>query len=135
MEVAGLALGIYPAAVLAFEQFKVGQKYFNNWVKFRRKYEELIRDIEAQQLTFHELLFNLMCCGPDPYLKWVDNDKNAFLEIVGDTSYSGWSDPKLKMNLEMRLGDKYSWFVFTIDRINKLLGELEALLSIENVSL
>lgn len=131
----GLALSVYPAAILAFEQFKIGAKYFNNWAQFRRRYEKRIRDIEAQQLTFEELLFNLMCCGREPYLKWPD-DKATFLDIVGNDSYNGWQDPKLKRNLEMRLGEKYNWFLFTINRICEILRDLsEELQSINNVSL
>lgn len=135
MEVAGLVLGVYPAVVLAFEQFKTGKKYFSNWVQFRRKYEELMQDIEAQRLRFQEVLFNIMCGGRDPYLKHIDNDMDAFLEMISSKSFRNWKDPELKTYLEIRLGDKYDWFRFTIDRINSLLGDFEELLRIEGVSL
>lgn len=87
MEVAGLILGVYPAVVLVFEQFKAGAEYFSNWRRFRRQYEGFIRDIEAQQLFLEVNLQDLLCGGLDPYLSG-SNSKQNFLRIVSDPSYT-----------------------------------------------
>src|SRR5580700_10080654 len=99
MEFVGLALGVYPVVILAFEQFKEGAKYFSNWRQFRRQYEGFIRDIEAQQLFLEGTLEDLLCGGLDPYLSG-SSSKEAFHRIVSDRSCTAWGDPKLAENLK-----------------------------------
>ncbi len=67
MEIAGLALGVYPALVLALEQYKKGAKYCQNWMQFRRRYQEFIHDTGGQQLFFEGILQDLMCNGRDHF--------------------------------------------------------------------
>jgi hypothetical protein len=88
MEVAGLVLAVYPATILAFEQYKKGAKYFSHWIQFRRRYESFIRDMEGQQLFFEGILQDLLCGGPNPYLIGGDS-KDSFLEIVSDPNFTG----------------------------------------------
>jgi len=134
MEVAGLVLGVYPVVILAFEQFKTGAEYFSNWRQFRRQYEGFIRDIEAQQLFLEGTLQDLLCGGLDPYL-FGNSSKEAFLRIVSDSSYGGWTDPKLTENLKARLDKRYDWYMYTIKRIYEIFKELEDVLDIQAVSI
>jgi hypothetical protein len=134
MEIAGLALGVYPALVLAFEQYKNGAKYCQNWMQFRRRYQEFIHDTGGQQLFFEGILQDLMCNGPRPFLTGVKS-KDKFLGIVRRRSYTGWRDPKLKIALTSRLGDKYSWCMYQIELIYEIMTKLEALLVVQAVCL
>ena len=132
MEFAGLALGVYPAVVLAFEQYKKGARYCRNWIQFRTRYEKFIHDTGGQQLFFEGILQDLMCNGPRPFLTGIKS-KDDFLRIVRNRSYTGWRDPKLKMALTSRLGDKYSWCMYQIQFIYEKMTELECLLDIQAV--
>ena len=134
MEVAGLVLAIYPATVLAFEQYKRGAQYFAHWAQFRRRYEGFIRDIEGQQLFFEGILHDLMCGGPDPFLTGADS-KDSFLRIANDPTYRGWQDPTLKMRLRSRLDAGYDWCIDTIQRVYNILQELGMVLDIHAVRL
>jgi hypothetical protein len=87
MEVAGLVLGVYPAVVLVFEQFKAGAECFSNWRQFWRQYEGFISDIKARQLFLEVTLQDLLCGGLDPYLSG-SNPKENFLQIVSNPLYT-----------------------------------------------
>src|SRR4051812_45006118 len=128
MEVAGFVLSAYPAAILVFEQYKTGARYFGNWVQFRRKYEAFIRDMEGQQLFFEGILEDLMCGGPDPFLTGTSS-KNEFLRIVNDATFTGWRNPILKERLRSRLDTRYDWCIHTIQRIYDILKELGELMN------
>jgi hypothetical protein len=132
MEIAGLALGAYPAVVLAFQQYKQGARYCQNWMRFRRRYEDFIHDTAGQQYFFEGILQDLMCNGPSPFLNGIKS-KNDFVRIVRSTSYTGWRDPKLKIALITRLGDKYMWCMYQIERIYTNLASLERLLDVQEV--
>lgn len=134
MEVAGLVLGAFPAAVLVFEQYKKGARYYANWAQFRRKYEAFIRDLEGQQLFFEGILQDLMCGGPDPFLPSTDS-KDRFLEIVNDATFTGWRNPALVSRLKSRLDHRYEWCIYTIKRIYDILEDLRELMNIQEVSL
>lgn len=135
MEVAGLALGAYPVIVLAFEQYKKGAKYISNWAQYRRKYEALIRDMEAQQLFFEGILQDLLCGGPDPFLTGNSaTSKDTFMHIATDASFTGWKSPVLKQRLKTRLDSRYDWCIYTIGTIYEILIELGELLDIQAVS-
>ena len=130
---AGLALAVYPALTLAFQQFKLGSKYCKNWIRFRRRYEDFIHDIGGQQILFEGVLQDLLCGGPEPFLTGVKS-KDAFLKIVRDNSYTGWCDPRLKRILINRLSDeKYRWCIYQIQRVYRILEELQGLLDIQEV--
>jgi hypothetical protein len=133
MEVAGLVLSAYPAAILVFEQYKTGTRYFANWAQFRRKYEAFIRDMEGQQLFFEGILEDLMCGGPDPFLTGTSS-KNEFLGIVNDATFTGWRNPILKARLRSRLDTRYDWCIHTIQRIYNILEELGELMNVQEVS-
>jgi hypothetical protein len=132
MEAAAFVLTVYPAVVLAFEQYKKGAKYFDNWYRFRRKYENFTLDIWAQKLFFEGILQDLMCGGPDPFLAGI-NSKDTFLRTVNNESFTGWNDPKLEKSVKIRLGNRYDWCIQTIQRIHHILKALEKLLVIQEV--
>lgn len=132
MEVVGLALAIYPVVILAFEQFKTGSGYFSNWKRFRRQYNGFLSDIAGQRLLFEGILQDLLCGGLDPYLSGIDS-KEAFLRIVSDKSFTGWSDLKLIENLKARLGQSYNWYMDTIRRIYDIFKDLEEIIDIQAV--
>jgi hypothetical protein len=132
MEVLGLALGVYPAVILAFEQFKTGSTYFSNWKQFRRQYSGFLSDIAGQRLLFEGILQDLLCGGLDPYLSGMKS-KEEFLQIVSDKSYTGWSDPKLTENLKARLGNSYKWYMDTIGRIYDIFIDFEKIIDIQAV--
>lgn len=113
MEVAGLVLGAYPAAILVFEQYKKVARHYANWVQFRRKYQAFICDMEGQQLFFEGILQDLMCGGPEPFLT-IASSKNEFLEIINDATFTGWRNPDLKARLRRRLDTRYDWCIHTI---------------------
>jgi len=134
MEVAGLALAIYPATVLAFEQYKKGARYISDWARYRRKYEAFIRDMEGQQLFFEGILQDLLCGGSDPFLTGSSSQsKDSFLRIATDASFTGWKSPVLKQRLKARLDSRYDWCVYTIKRIYDIMIELGELLDIQAV--
>jgi hypothetical protein len=134
MEFAGLALAIYPATVLAFEQYKKGAKYISDWARYRRKYEAFIRDMEGQQLFFEGILQDLLCGGPDPFLTGSSSQsKDSFLRIATDASFTGWKSPVLKQRLKARLDSRYEWCMYTIKRIYDIMIELGELLDIQAV--
>lgn len=116
MDPISFALTIYPAAVLALQEFKTGYKYCHNWTRFRRRFESRIDDLAFQRIAFQELLFRLLCRGRNPYLSQTDEANDDFVEIVKcDKS------PELRRYLEIRLGNKHAPFMSKINRICELL--------------
>jgi hypothetical protein len=130
MEVAGFVLGVYPEVCVLLDQHRKGAKYVKNYRQFLQKYTSFITDISFQQLKFEELLYDLMCSGPEPYLTGSISHRQ-FLDIVRSKDYKGWNDPQLYKMLEIRLDDSYG---FALERLNEILRtfeELERLLQIQ----
>jgi hypothetical protein len=130
MEVAGLALGVYPIVCLLLDQYRDGAKYVKNYRRFLRNYTSFVTDIRFQQLKFEELLYDLMCSGLEPYLTGSISHQK-FLEIARSKDFKGWNDPRLHKILTLRLDDSYD---FTRERLNEVwdtFEELERLLQIQ----
>ncbi len=88
MEVAGFVLGVYPVVCLILDQYRKGAILVKKYRRFLRNYTSFIMDISFQQSNFEDLLYDLMCSGPEPYIIGSINQRQ-FLEIVRDKDYKG----------------------------------------------
>ncbi|RFU32794.1 hypothetical protein B7463_g3564, partial [Scytalidium lignicola] len=106
----GLALGVYPAVCLLLDQYKAGANF--------------------QQLEFEDLLYDLMCSGPEPYLTGSISNRQ-FLDIVSRKDYNGWNDLRLHKILAIRLGDSYEFVLERLNEVWETFEKLETLLQIQ----
>jgi hypothetical protein len=134
MEVAGFILGVYPVVCLVLGQYRKGAKFVKKYRQFYKNYTSFITDIGFQQLKFEDLLYDLMCSGPEPYITGSINHRQ-FLEIVIDKDYKGWNDLRLHKILEMRLDGSYQFALGRLNEVWETFEELQRLLQIQEARL
>jgi len=128
--IAGLALGVYPVVCELLDQYRASRKYWKNYRQFFNKFESFVMDIDDQRYNFELLLYDLMCKGPDPFWKDID-EFGPFLQIA--RNYTDWNNQELHEKLAMRLGSSYE---FVLQRLNEICTTFEKLrqhLDIQNV--
>lgn len=130
MEAAGFVLGVYPAVSLIFDQYQDAWRFAKHMKGFQRTYRGFVMDIQYQQAEFENVLYNLMCCGDQPFIPG-DISKDKFLDLIQD--YDKWNDIRLHLILKRRLGRRYE---FVLDRISGVwqdFRDLEELLLVDKV--
>jgi len=136
MEVAGLALGVYPIVWKLLSQYRDGARFVKNYRQFLNNYTSFIIDIGIQQQKFEEVLYDLMCTspdtGPEPFIPGSIT-MQQFLDKVRSKDYKDWNHQRLHGILAIRLDDSYELVLERLNEIWRTFKELERLLQIQEV--
>ncbi|PMD32612.1 hypothetical protein L207DRAFT_639906 [Hyaloscypha variabilis F] len=104
LEIVPIALAVYPALILIFEQYKTGAEYYTKWASFRARYARFARETKAQNLLLRNIIQDLLCCGPQPLFGDIKSINILMTRLEAETF--SWKDPKLAKSLKDRLGDE-----------------------------
>ncbi|MCJ1431580.1 hypothetical protein MMC27_000934 [Xylographa pallens] len=127
IEVAGLVLGAYPVLILTAQALHAGFRELQNWREFRSRFEDFSYSLEVEESCYRNILRDLLCCGPDPYMQCQDTDI-----LLNDPKHVRWYSEELVNKLEHRLGDDYKICVVTLGKMAKAIEELHKLLDIHH---
>ena len=107
IEAAGLVLGAFPLVISALEQFEKTKKITSTWWRWRRAYEQHLRQISLCQLNFtlnmKELLLPLLQCGAI--------SDNEYKQLLASPGGSSWRDKHIEIALKERLTDSFDDYV------------------------
>lgn len=133
VSIIGLALAVYPILSHAFTQYKEGAEYFQNWKRYRTRFEGFTREIDGQSYLFENVIRGLVFEGPRP-ISSKDVMEDTFLNRLRDKNDPIWSTDVLLETVKIRLGHRFSWFMDTIQQVYGILEELSKTLEISEVS-
>jgi hypothetical protein len=122
--IVGLALGVYPLVVSMAEFYKKGFEQCRRWKRFKTEFSRFINDVDMQKLRFKKVL--------KLFLKYAGIPDEELDKFMKDPKYEGWKRDDLVSLLEERLEDSYWVYTSTIEEMNRLMGELQTLLSLKN---
>lgn len=131
MEVAGLVFGVFPVVCQLLQQYEQGAQFVSNYKHFRTEYKRFILDVRYQQRELQELLYTLMCSGPEAYI--TDITRKEFLAMVSKEEFKGWKDPQLFKLWEKRLDEDYQFVAEGLNDVFGTFSELEKRLEIQEV--
>lgn len=116
IEIAGLALAIFPITVKGLRWMVDGVETIKYWRRYRRKLEDYACDLEAARVyyldTLEELLMGIV----------ISDDEMSIL--VEDPGGNAWNKPEYEQNLRRRLDRSYDPYLQILLRMQKALTEL-----------
>jgi uncharacterized protein CbrC (UPF0167 family) len=124
IEVTGLVLGGFRLLISAAEKYKNGFAPLKKWKRFRTEFVGFINAVDTQRLLFKKALRRFLISADIP-----DEELELFMM---KPSYEGWQQEEVVVALQDRLGDSYEVYIGTIRAMHKLMGEMQALLSLKN---
>jgi len=152
VEIAGFVLGGFPLLISAAEHYKEGfeplvRLFFGElgdlgqpcwycqvlanctplqvkWKRFRTDFINFIDAVDIEKQLFDQVLERFLISANLP-----QEELQRFMKIP---KYNGWQREDLVELLQSRLGSSYGAFLSTINAMNKLMGDLQTLLSLKN---
>ncbi|KAH6693323.1 hypothetical protein BKA61DRAFT_279036 [Leptodontidium sp. MPI-SDFR-AT-0119] len=124
IEIVGLVLGGFPLLISAAEHYREGFEPLAKWYKFRTQFIAFIDAVDIQKQLFN---LTLEC-----FLRSIDIEEDELQRFMEDPGYEGWHRPELFQRLKGRLGPSLGVFKSTIETMNGLMHDLEALLLIKD---
>ncbi|CZT44403.1 uncharacterized protein RSE6_04565 [Rhynchosporium secalis] len=124
IEIVGIVLGGFPLLISTAEHYKKGFEPLEKWYKFRSQFISFIDAVDIQKQLFN---LTLEC-----FLRSIDVEEDELQCFMDDPDYRGWQRPGLYQKLKGRLGPSLCVFMSTIETMNSLMHDLEALLLIKD---
>jgi hypothetical protein len=124
IEIAGLVLGGFPLLISAAEHYKEGFEIQVKWKRFRTDFIGFIDAVDIEKQLFDQMLERFLISADVP-----QEELQCFMMIP---NYEGWRRKDLVEVLQSRLGSSYAVFSSTIGSMEKLMGDLQTLLSLKN---
>jgi hypothetical protein len=147
VEIIGFVLGGFPLLISAAEHYKEGFEplvsysfYLTQvqsitvrdtyariqvkWKRFRTDFIGFIDAVDIEKQLFDQMLERFLISADVP-----QDEIQCFMTMP---EYEGWRRKDLVDLLKSRLGPSYSAFSSTINSMEKLMGDLQALLSLKN---
>ncbi|KAH8802569.1 hypothetical protein F5884DRAFT_887230 [Xylogone sp. PMI_703] len=125
VEIVGLLLGAFPLLISAAEHYKEGFEGLAKWYRFRDDFVQFIDTVATQKLLFDQTVERFLISADIP-----DDELQQFMR---NPNYEGWHRMTLSGLLRARLGPAHEVFMSTIERMNKLLLELQEILMVKTV--
>lgn len=124
IEVAGLVLGAFPILLNCLDYYQKGFEPLEEWWNFRTNFIAFIDDISHQMMKYTENMFQLL----DPIIA----DRESLIRLIEDPDDQRWHDAKLGELLKDRLASEYSRYFRTVDKIHRVICELQKLMKVQN---
>ncbi|KAL2782623.1 hypothetical protein BJX66DRAFT_345667 [Aspergillus keveii] len=123
LEVAGLALAIFPLLVNQLDNYARGIEKIRLLARWRRSLAEYALDIGTQHVIFQNTL--------EQVLDGVVDDTYDATELSNDPQSDLWSDSKVQTKLKRKLGRNYEVFIGNMTGAYSILFELSKRLGID----
>lgn len=123
-EIASPVLASFPLIVSRAEQYREGFKHLRRWNRFRTQFISFIDAVDLERIRFEQMLESFLIS-----VEVADDELRFFMTAPG---YEGWSRKGLLHSLQSRLGTSYTIYLRTMKTMNNLMGEMKALLSLED---
>ncbi|KAK0631100.1 hypothetical protein B0T17DRAFT_488289 [Bombardia bombarda] len=125
-EIAGAALGAFPLAIHALDQYREVAARLGLFFKIRLEYKKCRDDVHFHQLTFSRHLRQLL-------LPLVADDA-TIADLLSDPGGQKWKDPKIAELLETRLQESYGLYLEYIKGIRQVMDEINRELAVDTGS-
>ncbi|KAL9112020.1 MAG: hypothetical protein Q9227_003640 [Pyrenula ochraceoflavens] len=122
IEVAGLALAIFPVVISGIKAFAEGVETMRTWRRYRRGLEGYKRQLETQRIWYLDTLEEL--------LGFVDSEEEL-KDLIKEPGGEPWQKPEYKVRLRERLGHSYDLYLATIDDLFDALHMFKQKLGID----
>lgn len=122
IEIAGLALAVFPIVVEGIEFYVAGLKTVHRWLRFAKTLENLIRKLKVERVKFQntceELLYDIC-------------ERGELQTLLDDPGGSGWQEPHLQVKLKSQLGRSYSSYLECVAVIRNALEDIKHTLELD----
>jgi hypothetical protein len=123
-DIAGSVLASFPLLISRAEQYKEGFKPLRRWYRFRTQFISFIDAVDLERIRFEQMLESFLIS-----VDVADDELRLFMTVPG---YEGWSQKAFFHSLQSRLGTSYTIYLRTMKTMDNLMGEMKALLSLED---
>jgi hypothetical protein len=124
VEIAGFVLAGFPLLISAAEHYQEGFEPLVKWKRFRTDFISFIDAVDIEKQLFDQMLERFLMSAEVP-----EEELKLFMT---DPDYDGWQRKELVEVLQLRLGPSYPVYMSTINRMNGLMSDLQALLSLKD---
>lgn len=124
VEIAGFVLGGFPLLISAAEHYREGFEPLLKWKRFRTEFIGFIDAVDIEKQLYDQML--------ERFLLSADVPNEELRLFMTKPNYDGWQRADLVDVLQRRLGSSYDVYMSTIRTMNKLLAELQDVLSLKN---
>ncbi|KAI9729535.1 MAG: hypothetical protein M1834_006731 [Cirrosporium novae-zelandiae] len=121
VEIAGLALAIFPLVVGAIDRWATGVEKIKEWRKYRRRLERYASKLECEGIFFRNSLEMLLDGIPAS-----EEDVAALLNSPGSDLWR--SDPEYDSRLKQRLEESYTMYLRAIRNLESELNDFKTLI-------
>jgi hypothetical protein len=108
----------------AAEHYQEGFEPLVKWKRFRTDFIGFIDAVGIEKQLFDQMLERFLISAEVP-----EEELQSFMT---DPNYVGWRRKDLLDALQLRLGTSYAVYMSTVSRMNELMSDLQALLSLKD---
>lgn len=116
VEVAGIALAVFPILIDALAHYKNGLGLINNWRRYRNRLQNYADSLETGKVCYLNTIELLL-------QDIVQSDDEIKL-LMDDPGGDLWSKPEYEEKLMRRLGRSYEVYLKTLHKMNNALKTL-----------
>ncbi|KAE8448823.1 hypothetical protein EG329_008825 [Mollisiaceae sp. DMI_Dod_QoI] len=124
VEIAGFVLAAFPLLISAAEDYREGFEPLLKWKRFRTEFIGFIDAVDIEKQLYDQML--------ERFLLSADVPHEELQRFMTNPDYEGWQRKDLVDVLQRRLGASYAVYMSTIKSMNKLMDELQEVLSLKN---
>ncbi|KAL8956324.1 MAG: hypothetical protein Q9183_006334 [Haloplaca sp. 2 TL-2023] len=123
-EVAGLALGAFPALVTGLNIVTAGIETVERWKRYRLELQDYADFLESASVYFDDTLYELLID-----IVQSDEELSLLLENPGGLL---WKDHKYEESLRRRLDRSYTSYIKTVEKLRDTLQAISGKLSVDS---
>lgn len=124
IEIAGIALAVFPVLVSGLSRFAEGARTIKYWRRCRARLEDYADDIKSQETYYLDTL--------DELLIGITTSEDDLAQLISAPKAFAKARPEYDQQLRHRLGRSYDEYVRSVTNMVKTLGVLREKLGIEN---
>ena len=122
IEVAGIALAMFPIVVNGFSRFAEGVEILKSWRRYRRELAAYARTLECQQTWYLDTIEEL--------LDGIIQSEEELTALTHDPGGDVWQQPKYEQKLRGRLDRSYEPYIATMSSMLEALDSLRKKLGV-----
>ena len=123
VEVAGIALAVFPIAVHGLTQMREGIETIKHWKRFRVKLDEYAAELTTAKVFYLDTLEEL-------FMDIVGSDKELLI-LMNEPGGPAWKKPEYEQSLRRRLDRSYDSYLQIMFKMQNALSEMRMELGID----
>ena len=122
IEVAGIALAVFPIVVNGLSRFAEGVETIQSWRRYRRELAGYARTLECQQIWYLDTIEEL--------LDGIVHSEEDFAALSHDLGGDAWQRPEYEAKLKRRLDRSYSSYMASMTNMLAALDKIRTKLGV-----